>query len=564
MKRKILTVVGTCVVLAALLAGSVPARGAAALHRAEVVPLRPELVAQYRAAGKPSPELQFPGGLNKGRRFAAPDGEPLGQLTVPNNLKALIILVEFADTEGTYPASIFEEMILGTSYDPPGNYATLPDGSVVHGPVDRTLQNYFGEITYGGVSMTGTVVEWVKVDNPYSYYCSAEYPYWWGFGVYPRNVQGLVRDAVLELDGAGFDFSEFDTVDPYDRDEDGNFFEPDGWVDNLFVVHTGSGAEWTGQVDVIWSHSWDMSVDDYGNPVDEVMVDGVQIMDYSMEPEYGGDPTGPNGTVASPFPPTVGVYAHEFGHVLGLPDEYDYGYESEGTGNWSVMAGGSWSYYPKLPSPYYWVFLGNSPPRPSAWGTYRMGFADPIEVPLEGLKGVTLPPIENEPVMYKIDVPFSNGTEYFLVENRQLIGFDQGMGRMGSQAHGLLIYHVDENVLLEDYGRPNEAECWRMNNANCTKPAWTGQTHYAISLEQADGRFELEKGKNGGNASDPFPGALRKRTFSATSTPNSSSFYFWSGYSAVPGTSGVLITNIKENSNQTITVDLGYEGQGAW
>jgi M6 family metalloprotease-like protein len=554
---------GTCVVLAALLAGSVPARGAAALHRAEVVPLRPELVAQYRAAGKPSPELQFPGGVNKGRRFAAPDGEPLGQLTVPDTLKALVILVEFADTEGTYPASIFEEMILGTSYDPPGNYATLPDGSVVHGPTDRTLQNYFNEITYGGVSMTGTVVEWVKVDNPYSYYCSAEYPYWWGFGVYPRNVQGLVRDAVLELDEAGFNFSEFDTVDPYDRDEDGDYFEPDGWVDNLFIVHTGSGAEWTGQEDVIWSHSWDMTVDDYGNPVDEVIVDGVQIMDYSMEPEYGGDPTGPNGEVDEPFPPTVGVYAHEFGHVLGLPDEYDYGYESEGTGNWSVMAGGSWSYYPKLPSPYYWVFLGNSPPRPSAWGTYRIGFADPIPVPPEGLKNVTIPPIENEPVIYKIDVPFSNGTEYFLVENRQQIGFDQGMGRMGSQAHGLLIYHIDENVLLEDYGRPNEAECWRMNNANCTKPAWTGQTHYAISLEQADGRFELEKGKNGGNAGDPFPGALRNRTFSATSTPNSSSFYFWQGYSPVPGTSGVLITNIKENG-QTITVDFGYEGQGTW
>ena len=53
---------------------------------------------------------------------------------------------------------------------------------------------------------------------------------------------------------------------------------------------------------------------------------------------------------------------------LGLPDEYDCGYESEGAGTWSVMAGGSWNYYPKLPAPYYYRFLGNSPPHPSAWG----------------------------------------------------------------------------------------------------------------------------------------------------------------------------------------------------
>lgn len=98
----------------------------------------------------------------------------------------------------------------------------------------------------------------------------------------------------------------------------------------------------------------------------------------------------------------------------------------------------------------------------------------------------------------------------------------------------------------------------------CTKvnPAHS-QTHYGISVEQADGRFELEKGKNGGNAGDPFPGVLGNRTFSVTSTPNSSSFYFWNGYSPVPGTSGVRISNIKE-IGQNIKADLGYDAQGKW
>jgi M6 family metalloprotease-like protein len=502
--------------------------------------------------------------LNKGRRFAAPDGSPLGTLSAPDTLKTLIILVEFSDTEDTYGQAVFEELLFDSFYDPPGNEVTLPDGTVVHGPTDKTLQNYLDEVSYGSVSISGTVVNWVKVDHPYEYYCNASWPYWWGFGEYPQNVQGLVQDAVLAAD-AHLDFSEFDTVDPYDRDSDGDFFEPDGWVDNLFVVHTGSGAEWTGQVDVIWSHMWDMTMDDFGNLLPPVIVDDVQIMDYSMEPEYGGIPDGPNGVVSDPFPPNVGVYAHEFLHVLGIPDEYDYGYESTGTGDWSGMASGSWNFTPSLPWPYYYRFLGNSPAHPTAWAKVRLGFVDPIEVLSEGLADQTIPPVEEEPVIYKIDVPFAGGTEYFLAENRQQIGFDEGLiGYMGPQAHGLLIYHIDENVLAASYWRPNEAECWHMNNASCTKVSpYNGQTHYGISLEQADGRFDMEKGKSYGDAADPFPGTKGNHTFSATSTPNSSSFYFWSEPSPVPGTSGALVEDIQEE-NGTITADFGYEAQGKW
>lgn len=558
MKLKILLVLTTVVLLSGLLAGSFPTGGPILLHKAHVVPLLPEVAKQLKVAGKSSPELLFPEGVNKGRRFAAPDGEPFGILSVPDTLKVLVILVEFSDTDPTYAQPLFDDMILGTYYDPPGNEVTLPDGTVVPGPTDKTLQNYMDEVSYGAVSITGTVVGWVQVDHPYEYYCNADWPNWWGFGEYPGNVQGLVEDAVRAAD-ALVDFSQFDTVDPYDRDHDGDYFEPDGWVDNLFIVHTGSGAEWTAQVDVIWSHAWDMTVDDWGNEIPDVIVDGVQIMDYSMEPEYGGFPIGPKGVVDDPFPPTVGVYAHELGHVLGLPDEYDYGYESEGTGRWSLMSAGSWSRYPN-----YVNFAGNSPSHPSAWGKYRLGFVDPIEVPEEGLADQSLPPVEEHAVVYKIDVPFSGGTEYFLAENRQQIGFDEGLVRMGPHAHGLLIYHVDENVLRDVYWRPEEAACWRMNNANCTKvdPA-NGQTHYGISLEQADGRFELEKGKNVGNAGDPFPGVRGNHTFSATSTPNSSSFYFWSGPSPVPGTSGVVVSNIQEDGD-TITADFGYDAQGKW
>ena len=40
---------------------------------------------------------------------------------------------------------------------------------------------------------------------------------------------------------------------------------------------------------------------------------------------------------------------------------------------------------------------------------------------------VTLAPAETDPVAYKMVVPDSGGKEYFLFENRQAIGFDEGI-----------------------------------------------------------------------------------------------------------------------------------------
>ena len=50
------------------------------------------------------------------------------------------------------------------------------------------------------------------------------------------------------------------------------------------------------------------------------------IGDYTTEPENGG----------------LGVFAHEFGHDLGLPDLYDTAGGDNGTAFWTLMSGGSW------------------------------------------------------------------------------------------------------------------------------------------------------------------------------------------------------------------------------
>ena len=54
-------------------------------------------------------------------------------------------------------------------------------------------------------------------------------------GPYPENAQGLVVDAVKAADAQGVDFSQY---------------TEDGVVD-IFVVHAGTGAEWSADPNVI-------------------------------------------------------------------------------------------------------------------------------------------------------------------------------------------------------------------------------------------------------------------------------------------------------------------------
>jgi immune inhibitor A len=270
---------------------------------------------------------------------------------------------------------------------------------------------------------------------------------------------------------------------------------------------------------------------------------------YAMMPEVGGDLTGFTGETYGPFPATVGVYAHEYGHVLGLPDQYDYGYESEGTGQYSLMAGGSWGLYPR-----YLDYYGNSPSFLDAWSRYRLGFVNPTTV--SGPGALTLRPAELYPEVYRIDVPYSGGQEYYLLENRQQIGFDQSLWRSNGGAHGLAIYHVDDVKLTERYWRPNEEENWKEFRSE-------GYKHYGISLIQADDQWSLEHGANQGDRGDLFPGYYGVHAFGTYTFPNTSSYYFWGGSLPKFGYSGVNLTGIQETDSKgrcarCISADFGW------
>ncbi|WP_260193301.1 immune inhibitor A [Actinophytocola gossypii] len=204
-----------------------------------------------------------------------------------------------------------------------------------------SLANYYEKQSSGRYSVQGTVSDWVEVEyNQARYGRSNGYPC---TGNVCSNAYHLVKDGVNawydQQIAAGktpeqikTELARYDVWDRTDHDGDGNFDEPDGYLDHFQIVHAGgdqsNGDPIYGE-DALWAHrafafSGTTSGPD-GNLQGgtEIGDTGLWVGDYTMQPENGG----------------IGVFAHEYGHDLGLPDLYDYsGGGSNHVNWWSLMA----------------------------------------------------------------------------------------------------------------------------------------------------------------------------------------------------------------------------------
>lgn len=528
-----------------------------------------------------------------GAKFQQPGDNHVAYKEATGDVPVLVLLAKYPDGDepigdmpGQVPAKYYEDLIFGTEYNP---YELEQfkqfDGPNV--PKDRTMQNAYKESSYGKVNLVrkeNTEFVWVEMPRGASYYLDQE-------GKYAENGK-----YVLGNENGDAHTGEFirDLLKAADEQVDFSQYAEDGEVPNIFVVHEGTGAEFSRDPAQFWSHKWSLlSALYYGKyyetgktapqhegvsqsewinrtVAEDMTYDGVVVNNYNIQPGIGGNVAGFDAATNSykeesktgPFPAQTGVYAHEFGHALGLPDFYDTVYTSEGVGNYSMMAGGSWMRYPDAP-----VYGGNSPTHFDPFSKIFLGWVNPIEVkPGQGVREITLPPINkatSENGIVKMEVPGSNGTEYFLFENVQQDGFNQGLIRQGKESKGLLAWHVDENVinLYQTAGfRPNNVENW-MNKRfqyNQSQTASNGEvvTHYGLSVLQSDGLYELEKNLNRGNAGDFFKTGSKITPVSGN--VHTGSYYFWKGYSDTPADSGIHVTDIKENPDGSITAKFFY------
>ncbi len=342
------------------------------------------------------------------------------------------ILVDFSDNPASggkvsATPAMFDSLLFSTGRNPTGS-----------------MKEYYSEVSYGQMNVIGTVVGWYRMPNPYSYYINHEM----GLGASPNNAQRLVEHAIAAA-SADLDYSQFDN-------------DNNDWVDGVMVVVPGPGFEETGDSTLIQSHRFHTTVIANYN--------GKLIADYTIQPE--------ETVVKGGGLNAIGVFCHEWGHILGLTDLYDLDGNSRGLGNWSLMATGNYNHDSRVPA------------HPDAWSRIALGFVTPEQLaqPTTNLASVAFPAVETSPTIYKL---WTGGTigptsQYFLVENRQQTGFDQYL-----PGAGLLVYHVDP-VASDNTGQ------WVPGLDPPSAP------HYKVALEQADGTFNLEFNNNSGDAGDPY------------------------------------------------------------
>lgn len=245
----------------------------------------------------------------------------------------------------------------------------------------NSLKNYYEKQSSGRYTVDGEIAGWVKV--PYN---EARYGRNVSFdadgnmvcnSIVCPNVWKMVEDGIqawvqkkhdegMSDEQIKAELAKFDEWDRNDYDGDGDFNEPDGYIDHFQILHAGAGEAAGAPVygeDSVWSHSWYVNATDIGvtgpedNPAGgaEIGDTGIWVGNYLTQPENSG----------------VGVLAHEYGHDLGLPDEYDTTYTGESSAAfWTLMSSGSYMSLPQDEG------IGSRANDLNAWDKLQLGWLD--------------------------------------------------------------------------------------------------------------------------------------------------------------------------------------------
>ncbi len=392
--------------------------------------------------------------------------------------RVLILCVQFSDLVATQTSASFQDMVNNDSWK-----------SGIGG-----MSKYYKDVSYNTVSVQADYKDWITASGTSSYYA-------YNNPLYGTHMQELISQCIDAAEASGVDFSLYDN-------------DGDGAVDGLFVVHAGKGAEEGNQTQYIWSHQGSLGAS-YARSYD-----GKTVSRYIIMPElYGSNHV------------DIGVFCHEYGHMLGLPDLYDTNGAtdggSEGMGNWCLMATGSWG------------GNGFTPERPSHMSAYckeLLGYTTPTVV--EASQALSVPLAETNSFSYKIWMDDNQSDEYMLIENRQQTGFDLNL-----PGSGLLMYHVDKNL----------ADIWpASNDINVTS------THLGVKVYEADGLEQMAGGMNRGNAGDPYPGSTGNTSLSSSTTPNSA---LWNTNPSGVGITGISASSATMTATAVLPAYYGYNRQ---
>jgi M6 family metalloprotease-like protein len=321
---------------------------------------------------------------------------------------------------------------------------TLPTRDYFDRLCNQNISDYFHRQSYGQYQVSCDVMDWTTL--PYSQ------------ELYANGLSNLVGHEYAS------DFFVPDVLNdqvPYDLSRyDAN---GDGAVDVVIALHSGYAAEYRrghecGDDEPRHRFHSQGHVD---SPVDTYGRNGTRLAGYAISSVFD--------FVCTNDPAGIGVIAHEWMHVLrGLPDLYD-----PSTGRVGGVA--AFDIMAAVKGPVW----GLGPSSLTAYSKIRAGWMEATEIVYNGL--YTVLPLSTHPQAYIIRQGFAE-QEYLLIENRPAVNDDVNL--FGG---GLLVYHVDDAKRVQ-----GTVKDW---------PA-LGKDHYKVAVVQADGRYDIERGINNGDADD--------------------------------------------------------------
>jgi M6 family metalloprotease-like protein len=430
-----------------------------------------------------------------------------------NNLRVIAFLVGWSNRPGTYPVEVFEEMFFSRD--------TYPGGSIA---------DYFYEVSYGQVEVTGDIIDWI----PAGYY----YP--------DYNFGPLIGMMDLEVD-----YSQ------YDGNNDGN-------VDMIVFIRSGTGMEDTGDPNDIWSYALTYYPGNELGPFD-----GKMVPKWNTSPELRPlrNPDNPTQFLGENTLNRIRVFCHEMSHGLGLPDLYDYDeklitttYYTPDDDNdhpmmdWCLMGYAGYGLF---------SIRSEKPSHLSGWCKKQMGWNDPVILDQTIYSNLEIYSIEtsqfNSLYLYPIDM---ESDEYFLLEYRNPKStaiFDKTDSDFSVYFWPDLTFGcdtLDQGLLITHVHEYHDVTGYRMNDG------WPDDPHYVVCAEDMGYNPAYNETYNPlGHVTDTaqwwYPYETRKGAllspdiphqtmFSPETYPSSDGYYIETG----------LYVEVTEMDNDKLTVDL--------
>ena len=378
-------------------------------------------------------------------------------------VRAVCALIDFPDKPFVKTREEFNNLMNQAGYSASGAKGSVND--------------YYLENSYGKLNLVITVAGPYSVSKKWDYYGENDTD----GNDRPERVQEFAREA------AQLAFTD-PTIHPADFDNDNN-----GFIDAFHIIYAGYGEESGGDPNSIWAHEYRLPT--------TLTFGGKRLNVYSCSPELRGR-SGSNIT-------HIGVICHEMCHIFGAPDFYDTdggesGGEFSGTGNWDLMGSGNWNN------------SGACPAHINMYQKIQFGWVNPTV--LDQSQIVTdIPNSAMNPVAYRYNTSVSG--EYFILENRQQIGFDRYV-----PGTGLLIYHVSiTNADIQN------------NNVNTGHPQKVYPVCASANTNPTGTRLSYGSINSIGC---PFPGISNQTSFTDYTIPAATS---WSGTNT-----GKPLTEIQE------------------